>query len=264
MYGLAVVAMAEVLHYCLASNLHLRGTASTSNSGDHHGSPQQSHSQRIRTLASGPRPAAHSNSLPKGLFATRLAVSQANTADTLGLDWTGTVSMRWILLSIGIAIMLLCVATLSLLRRPRLAKASRVTAKPLLSRPEQVLYGRLVRAFPGQIILAQVALSQLLVVTSRDAAGSAQSITNRFRQLVADFVVCAPDFTAVAVIELDDHSHRRSRQRERDQRKDRFLQAAGIKVIRVSVKDMPNEPELKTLVTVVSTALPSKYLARSA
>jgi len=81
--------------------------------------------------------------------------------------------------------------------------------------------------------------------------GSAQSISNRFRQLVADFVVCAPDFTAVAVIELDDRSHARKVQRERDQRKDRFLQEAGIKVIRVSVADMPNEAALKTLVAVM-------------
>jgi hypothetical protein len=47
--------------------------------------------------------------------------------------------------------------------------------------------------------------------------------------------VCAPDFTVVAVIELDDRSHGRRVQRERDQRKDRFIQAAGVKVFRVNV-----------------------------
>src|SRR5450631_4657444 len=67
-----------------------------------------------------------------------------------------------------------------------------VAATPLLTRPEQHLYGRLVRAFPGHVILAQVALSQLLVVARADVNGSAHSIANRFRQLVADFVVCAP------------------------------------------------------------------------
>jgi very-short-patch-repair endonuclease len=151
------------------------------------------------------------------------------------------------------------VAALSLLRRP--AKALPVTAKPLLSRPEQMLYGRLVRAFPGHVILAQVALSQLLVVARADGA---QSIANRFRQLVADFVVCAPDFTAVAVIELDDRSHRRKAQRERDQRKDQFLQAAGIKVIRVAVADIPSEVALKALVAVMPITLPATQLARPA
>src|SRR4030088_736415 len=125
--------------------------------------------------------------------------------------------MKWIVLGVAAAITLVCVATFLVLRRPRLPKALPVTARPVLSPPEQQLYGRLVRAFPGHIILAQVALSQLLVATREDAASRTQSISNRFRQLVADFVLCTPDFTAVAVIELDDRSHRRNAQRERDQ-----------------------------------------------
>lgn len=106
-----------------------------------------------------------------------------------------------------------------------------------------------------------MALSQLLIVR-RDSAGSAQSISNRFRQLVADFVVCAPDFTAAAVIELDDRSHGRRVQRERDQRKDQFLQAAGIKVVRIAVADMPNEAALRALVVVAPVALPPTQLVR--
>lgn len=187
-----------------------------------------------------------------------------NITDNPSLDWKWTIEMRWMVLGAGVTISLVYISMLLLLRRSGLTKALPVTAKPLLSRPEQLLYGRLVRAFPGHVILAQVALSQLLVVARRDAAGSRQSTFNGFRQLVADFVVCAPDFTALAVIELDDRSHRRNVQRERDQRKDRFLQAAGIKVIRIAVADMPNEAQLKTLVTVVPAAWPPARLARRA
>jgi very-short-patch-repair endonuclease len=120
------------------------------------------------------------------------------------------------------------------------------------------------RAFPGHVILAQVALSQLLKVNRRDAGDSRQSISNRFRQLVADFVVCTPDFKALAVIELDDRSHSRNVQCERDQRKDRFLQSAGIKVIRVAASDMPNEAALKTLVAVMpTTSTPAQLMRRA-
>lgn len=171
--------------------------------------------------------------------------------------------MRLIVLSV-VVLLLAGLSMLSFLRRPRPTKALPVTAKPLLSRPEQVLYGRLVRAFPGHVILAQVALSQLLTVARAEAEGGAQSIANRFRQLVADFVVCAPDFSAVAVIELDDRSHHRNAQRERDQRKDQFLQAAGIKVIRVVVSDIPSEAALKVLVAVMPIAVPAARLARRA
>jgi hypothetical protein len=172
-------------------------------------------------------------------------------------------SMRWIVLGVAVSIALAFASMLPLLRRSALAKELPVTAKPLLSRPEQLLYARLVRAFPGHIILAQVALSQLLVVARRDAAG-AQSVSNRFRQLVADFVVCAPDFTAVAVIELDDRSHSRPVQRERDQRKDRFLLAAGVKVFRIAVADMPSEAQLRALVAAVPTASSPTHIARRA
>jgi hypothetical protein len=172
--------------------------------------------------------------------------------------------MRWILLSAVLLLIFASLGALSLLRLPRLAKTLPVTAKTLLSRPEQQLYRRLVRAFPGHIIFAQVALSQLLVVARVEGNGPAQSIANRFRQLVADFVVCAPDFTAVAVLELDDRSHHRTAQRERDRRKDQFLQAAGIKVIRVAASDIPSEAALRALVAVMPITPPVSQFARRA
>jgi very-short-patch-repair endonuclease len=138
--------------------------------------------------------------------------------------------------------------------RSRLPKKLPVVANALLSRAEQVLYGRLVRAFPGHVVLAQVALSQLLMVDRVQAGSRAQAIRNKFHLLVADFVICAPDFSALAVIELDDRSHNREPRREQDQRKDAFVQAAGLKMIRVSVADMPNEAALKALMAVMPAA----------
>jgi very-short-patch-repair endonuclease len=66
------------------------------------------------------------------------------------------------------------------------------------------------------------------------------------------------------VIELDDRSHRRSIQRDRDKRKDQFLQAAGIKVIRIAVLDIPSEADLKALVAVMPITPPVTQLARRA
>jgi Protein of unknown function (DUF2726) len=129
-----------------------------------------------------------------------------------------------------------------------------VAAKPLLGRPEQVLYGRLVRAFPGHVILAHVALSRLLAVDRAAAATEGPAIATRGRQLVADFVVCRPDFTALAVVELEDRAIGRDAQRDRNRRKDELLQSAGIKVVRLAANDLPNEPALKALIA----ALPVK------
>jgi hypothetical protein len=137
-----------------------------------------------------------------------------------------------------------------------------VTAKPLLSRPEQILYGRLVRAFPGHIILAHVALSRLVVV-GRTEIGDGQT-THRFRHLVADFVVCRSDFSAVAVVELGGGLRPRDAQLERDRRKDQLLRAAGVKVIRFAADDIPNESALKALVAALPLNSSSAQLMRRA
>jgi hypothetical protein len=120
-----------------------------------------------------------------------------------------------------------------------------VTAKPLLNSREQILYGRLMRAFPGHIVLAHVALSRLLV--SGTDAGAERQAGARFRHLVADFVVCKSDFTAVAVLELCGPAPCDA-QLERDRRKDQLLRAAGVKVVRLPSDDIPSEPALKALV----------------
>jgi len=127
-------------------------------------------------------------------------------------------------------------------------------SRPVLGRSEQVLYGRLVRAFPGHVILAHVAVSRLLAADPAASATEGPALASRGRQLVADFVVCRPDFTALAVVELEDRAAGRDSQRDKNRRKDQLLQSAGIKVVRLAADDIPNEPALKALVA----ALPVK------
>jgi hypothetical protein len=87
---------------------------------------------------------------------------------------------------------------------------------PLLNRHEQVLYGRLVRAFPGHIILAQAELSRLGLERS-----------------VAEFVILRADFTALATVQLRERAMPRDGQNEQERRLEMALQAAGIRVLRV-------------------------------
>ena len=120
--------------------------------------------------------------------------------------------------------------------------------KPLLSRPEQLLYARLVRAFPGHVILAHVALSRLLV---------------------ANFVVCRPDFTAVAALELDEPTAESSDAHRcatghKHRRKDLQIQAAGVKVIRIAAHDLPDERALKSLVAALPLSPPGAQAMRRA
>jgi hypothetical protein len=115
-------------------------------------------------------------------------------------------------------------------------------AKRPLSKPEQILYFRLVQALPEHLVLAQVQLSRFLGV----ASGKDTWVwRNRINQKSADFVVCRKDASVVAVIELDDASHERTERRAADATKEKALAAAGIRVIRWPARALPDEPAIK-------------------
>jgi very-short-patch-repair endonuclease len=115
-------------------------------------------------------------------------------------------------------------------------------AKKPLTQPEQVLYHRLVKALPECIVLSQVQASRVLGVKK---GVNFASWHNRISRLSIDFLICLKDATIVAAVELDDSSHDGPRRREADQRKERALTAAGIRLVRWSVKELPSEAAIK-------------------
>lgn len=125
-------------------------------------------------------------------------------------------------------------------------------AKKPLSNPEQVLYFRLCKALPDHIVLAQVSLSRMLGVNKGNNFGE---WFNRINRMSADFVLCSKDSTIVAVIELDDASHKRATREAADAKKDKALESAGIRIIRWQVSSMPDEAEIKaTFIQAQQTA----------
>ena len=85
------------------------------------------------------------------------------------------------------------------------------------------MYFRLREALPDHVILAQVAMSALITASS-------QATRNRFDRKVVDFVVCNKAFEVVAVVELDDASHR-GKEAAVD-RRDKLVQGAGYRAVR--------------------------------
>ena len=115
-------------------------------------------------------------------------------------------------------------------------------AKKPLSQPEQVLYFRLTEALPEHIVLAQVQLSRILGIKK---GHNHQSWLNRINRMSADFVVCNKDSSIVAVIELDDPSHQKLDRKTADEKKDKALSAAEIKIIRWQAKAIPDVSAIK-------------------
>ena len=136
-----------------------------------------------------------------------------------------------------------------------------VAVKSILSGPEQQLYGRLVRAFPGHVILAQGVLPRFLIGDQASGA-SLDSSPDRPAALVADFVICRPDFTAVAVVELTAAAASCGARSDRRPQQDELLRASGIKVLRIDAGDIPNEQALKALIAALPVQVPAPPIRR--
>jgi hypothetical protein len=113
--------------------------------------------------------------------------------------------------------------------------------KPLSS-PEQVLYWRLKEAMPECVVLGQVSFSRFM---QPDASSQSvrRGLFNAISQKTTDFLVCLPDFTVVAAVELDDRSH----VAEKDVRRDAIFESAGIPIVRVRADDIPSSDELRAV-----------------
>lgn len=118
-------------------------------------------------------------------------------------------------------------------------------AKKPLTKPEQVLYHRLVKALPECIVLAQVQLSRVLGVEKGHNSGQWH---NRINRMSLDYVICLKDSTIVAAIELDDASHHRSDRQVADEKKERALKSAGVPLIRWSVSALPTETQIRNAI----------------
>jgi len=122
--------------------------------------------------------------------------------------------------------------------------------KPL-SEPEQVLYFRLCKALPDHMVLAQVGLTRFLGVKRGHGT---RAWNNRINRMSIDFLICNKDASVVAAIELDDPSHHRIDRVSTDEKKDKALRAAGVRLVRWTVGAMPDESAIQLAITCESKA----------
>lgn len=111
----------------------------------------------------------------------------------------------------------------------------RYRAKPLMSAPELLAHERLSAALPEALICPQVQLCRFVSADDQRE----RRWHYRIAQLSVDFAVCDRRGTVQAVVEIDDRSHQRAIQRQRDQKKDDACRVAGIPVIRWSATRLP-------------------------
>lgn len=112
-----------------------------------------------------------------------------------------------------------------------------IKAKRILTMNEQPTFLRLKEALPepNYFVLAQVSFSAFMT-----AKGYATR--NLFNRKIADFVVLDKNFNVIAIIELDDASHKGKE--HKDAERDALIAEAGYKIIRYK-----RTPEINQIIT---------------
>jgi hypothetical protein len=128
--------------------------------------------------------------------------------------------------------------------KPREPERYPFESRAALTDREQVLYWRLRKALPDQIILAQVGLSRILRV---QAGHNFRGWLDRINRMTIDFLVCRADATIVAAIELEELSTAPGDRAAVEETKAKALASAGIKLLRF--RELPTEDEIRAALT---------------
>jgi very-short-patch-repair endonuclease len=108
----------------------------------------------------------------------------------------------------------------------------------LFSAAERSFLGVLERVFGDEYrVLAKVNLADIIRPRKGLSNSAWRTAMNRIDRKHVDFVLCDRQTLAVvAIIELDDSSHKRSRAKRGDETKNKALAAAGIPMVRIAAK----------------------------
>lgn len=122
---------------------------------------------------------------------------------------------------------------------------TRYYGTPVLSEVEQTLFHRLREAWPEMIVLAQVAMPAMVNVR-KPINPEYWTLFNAIRGKHVDFVICNPDFSVRAVVELDDGTHEREDRKKSDEIKDATFAAIGMPLMRFHVRSMPSVEQIRS------------------
>jgi very-short-patch-repair endonuclease len=110
--------------------------------------------------------------------------------------------------------------------------------------------GYLEAALPQHRVMAQVAMGALLEAAETDRK-RAHGTRNRFAQKIVDFVVVSRDTAEVlALVELDDRTHRAAR----DAKRDAMTASAGYSTIRILSRPRPSPESVRSSVAHLNIA----------
>lgn len=121
----------------------------------------------------------------------------------------------------------------------------------LMSDAQWFVYERLKQSCDKCHVFCQVAMSQLVEVAPIDqkVKDGGPNLQARIDRKALDFVVCLPGGKLVAVVELEDASRDSVERKKANEVKDGVLEAAGVRIIRWTMKTLPkSDAEIRKMV----------------
>lgn len=126
-------------------------------------------------------------------------------------------------------------------RRPPSPVGFRVVRRALLTDNEIDFLERLEAAFPEYRVFCQVSMGALMAPDVPGGSPDFLAIRGRFAQKVVDFVLLDGALEVVALVELDDRTHRV----ERDAERDAMTASAGYVTLRYQSRAKPEPAALR-------------------
>ena len=163
---------------------------------------------------------------------------------------------------VWLAGLLFVFALLGVVLARRRKPAFRVVKRAFLTENEKEFLERLEEAFPEYRVMAQVCMGTLMAPDVRGGTSEYLSIRGRFAQKVVDFVILDEALEVMALVELDDRTHRQ----EKDAARDAMTAAAGYVTLRYRSREKPEPGAIRAQLQAVHAALrrrPGEPVART-
>lgn len=106
--------------------------------------------------------------------------------------------------------------------------------KNLLTETEKTFLYALSQAVQGYYIFPQVATHAILKCSTQNYSNYLKAF-NRFNRTIIDFVICDQNFTIIAIVELNDRTHKNKT--DEDKLRDDMLKKAGYKTVRFNCEN---------------------------
>lgn len=164
--------------------------------------------------------------------------------------------MRFIFFVIPVLMVLTLVLGVSLAKAKKSIPKALYRRRDIMTENELEFFGRLVAALPEHYIFPQVAMTALLEPASTDGK-QAFGDRGRIAQQRVDYVVCNKRCEVVAVVELDDRTHSRVKDKLRDER----LEQGGFRTVRFQSRQKPPAAAIRAAILPAVATAPAPVAA---